>query len=112
MAMSHPFTLKLEKITCHATEDFVGSDDLVGVMGPDRFSIGAFKAGESRALDLERTIPRGVGTLEIFEGDVIGPDDALLSIDLTREMDTERVVASLVGDARYVINFLVASQAD
>ena len=46
--MSHPALLTLKTITCLATEDVIGSDDLTGVMGADHFRIGSFRAGDSR----------------------------------------------------------------
>lgn len=101
--------LQLNTVTCHATDDSVGSDELVGVMGPARFSIGRFADGESKNLGLQQIVPAGVGTLQIIEKEAVGSNDLLASIDLMKDIDTDRVHSIMQGRARYVINFKVTS---
>jgi hypothetical protein len=67
--------LLIETVTCIATEDLIGEDDLRGVLGLSRFSIGRFKDGDSRRVDIEQPIPDGVSTLQIFEKDSPDADD-------------------------------------
>jgi hypothetical protein len=104
-------SLKLGLVTCIATNDFTGADDLVGVLGADRFSIGEFEAGSSFDVGIERPIAPGVTELTILEADVI-EDDVLAAIDLTQDMDVDRVFSILTGAARYDVNFLVISEPD
>jgi hypothetical protein len=103
--------VKIQSVTCLATEDLTGSDDLVGVMGPARFAIGTFNDGDIRRVDIQQIVPRGVTTLDIFEGDAIDADDLLGTIDLTQDTDVDRVFSIVEGRARYVINFGVATES-
>jgi hypothetical protein len=110
--MAHPSFLSLKTITCLKTEDFTGSDELVGVLGNDRFSIGKFTAGTTRDVGIERIITPGVTELTIVEADALDPDDVLIAIDLTQDMDTDRVVGILNEGARYDVSFMVGSEPD
>ena len=105
--MADPSFLHIRHITCHETDDTIGSDDLYGVMGVDRFTIGSFSSGDSRRLDIQRNVPAGVSTLRIFEHDTIDSDDELGAIDLREGMDTERTVRVGQGSASYDITLLV-----
>lgn len=105
-------TVTLSRIQCLATQDATGDDDLIGVMGMDRFTIGKFRAGETREVGLERSVPEGVTTLQIFEGDDFDSDDFLTTLDLTQEMDTARIHSITEGDTRYVIHYGVLSQTE
>lgn len=109
--MPQPSLLKLGVVTCHATDDFIGPDDLVGVVGTGRFPIGQFEAGTSFDVGIEMPIAPGVTELTILEADVI-EDDVLATIDLTQDMDVDRVFGILTGDARYDVNFVVISGPD
>src|SRR5688572_28811678 len=109
--MSHPAKLTITTVTCHATDDVTGNDELVGVMGGQQFRIGEFNAGDVRTLNLDLVVPAGATTLQIFEEDV-DPNDLLATVDLERDMDGDRIVSILEGSARYVINFKVTSEPD
>lgn len=109
--MANPAFLKLNTVTCNATEDLIGSDDLVGVMGADRFKIGRFNDSESQQVSIERPIVAGVTTLRIIEED-LDPDDELGRIDLSQDLDQNRTVHLRHGRADYVFKFFVASQSD
>jgi hypothetical protein len=109
--MSRPSFLTLSTITCLETEDFTGSDDLVGVMGNDRFAFGRFAAQESYDIGVTRPIDEGVTELSIVEVDDIDPDDELITIDLTQDMDVDRVVGIMTGRARYDVAFKVTSES-
>src|SRR4051812_36114739 len=110
--MSHPSFLTLSTITCLATEDFTGSDDLVGIMVNDRFPIGRFAEQDSFDVGITRNIVQGVTELTIVEVNEFDPDDELITIDLTQDMDVDRVVGILTGRARYDVAFKVTSQPD
>jgi hypothetical protein len=106
--MSRPAFLEVTRFACHSTNDVTGSDDVVGVMGPRTFSIGAFTAGDERALSISLIVPQGVSTLRIVELDLSG-NDLIGTIDLTADMDTE-VTRNVQGDdANYDITFRVIS---
>ncbi|MGJ0510539.1 MAG: hypothetical protein ACR652_26130 [Methylocystis sp.] len=109
--MSHPAFLAIGIVTCNAQEDFTGSDELVGIKGDDQFEIGRFSTGETRDVHVNRPILPGVTELTIVEKDY-DPDDELIRIDLTQEMDTDRIVGVMVGRARYDIAFKVQSTSD
>ncbi len=108
--MSHPGLLILGNITCLATEDLTGTDDLVGILGNDRFEIGRFKEQDSFDVGIQRAIASGVTELRIVEADAIDSDDLLITIDLTQDMDVDRVVGILTGRARYDVNLKVVSE--
>ncbi|AFE07403.1 hypothetical protein COCOR_07220 [Corallococcus coralloides DSM 2259] len=108
----HPAYLFITKVVCNATDDTFGADDLYGILGNDTFPIGQFKAGDQKDLTVERPIPPGVNGLTIAESDFPGQNDVLDTIDLLQNMDVERVIGILVGDARYDITFRVISAAD
>lgn len=109
--MSHPSFLTIRRVACEATEDLIGSDDLAGVIGLDRFTIGRFNDGESANLDLRRAIAPGSTTLKILEEDFEG-DDTLTTIDLTQDMDVERQASIRFGRASYEVFFTVTSEPD
>ena len=89
--MSHPSFLELQTITCFKTDDLTGSDVIFGIMGDLRFEIGEFDSGMSRNVNLTLPIVQGVTKLTIMERDATGNDE-LIAIDLTQEMDVDRVV--------------------
>lgn len=113
VSMPTPALLLLKEITCLQTEDLTGSDELFGNLGNLKFNIGRFSDNETRTLNLQKNIPSGVTTLSIFESDLFDPDDLLGSIDLTVDMDTDRIVGLLEGRrGRYDITLFVTSQSD
>jgi hypothetical protein len=86
----------------------VGSDDLVGIMGNDRFPIGRFKENDSINVGIARPIVGGVTELIILND----PDDELIRVDLTKDMDVDRVVGILASRARYDVALKVTSEPD
>jgi hypothetical protein len=106
--MSHPFFLSLNTITCLATQNSTGSDDLVGIMGNDRFAIGRFKENDIINVGINRPIAPGVTELTILND----PDDTLIKVDLTNDMDVDRVVGILASRARYDAALKVTSEPD
>ena len=112
VVMAHPAFLSIGQITCITTEDSTGSDDLFGILGSDKFSIGSFDDGTSKNVGINRTIASGVTKLKIMEADLLDSDDTLITIDLTQQMDTDRVVAILAGRARYNVSLKVNSESD
>lgn len=110
--MSHPAYLIIGKVTCLATDDLTGNDQLVGVMGNDRFMIGEFNAGDSRDVGINRNVPVGVTELVVLETDAIDPDDELARIDLLTDMDVARTVGIVGDSARYDIELTVTGQSD
>jgi len=42
----------------------------------------------------------------------VDPDDVLISIDLTQDMDVDRIVGIMTGSARYNVSFKVTSEPD
>lgn len=108
----HPSFLMINRVVCNATEDTIGSDDLNAVIDGQSIPLGSFNAGDEVDLSIEMPIPEGVSTLKIVETDFPDPDDVLATIDLAQDMDVERVVGILEGDARYDIWFRVISGGD
>ena len=106
--MSRPAFITVKRFVCHSTSDFTGSDDVVGVMGPAKFTIGSFAAGDDVALDINNVVPVGARVLDIIETDVTG-DDAIGTISLTEDMDVE-VTRNVQGDdANYDFTLIVTS---
>jgi hypothetical protein len=110
--MAHPAFLQLNTVTCNSTEDLVGSDDIIGVMGADRFAIGSFSGPEQRQVNIVRPIVAGITTLRIIETDLIDPDDELGVIDLSQDLDQSRTVRLQSGSADYELQFSVQSEPD
>jgi hypothetical protein len=106
-----PSYLQITKITCLATEDDFGSDDLYGILGADAFSLGSYSANEIRTDVAEQVIPPGTTELTIAESDFPDPDDMLAQVDLTHDMDVDRTHGVMTGNARYTIEFRVVSEA-
>jgi hypothetical protein len=109
--VSRPSFLKIGRITCIATDDFTGTDDLAGFLGSDRFFIGKFAAGDSIDVGVEASIAPGLSELTIVEEDLTG-NNSLITIDLTQNMGVQRTVGVLTGDARYDISLVVISGPD
>jgi hypothetical protein len=107
--MSRPSLLRIGLVTCIATDDFTGTDDLAGFLGGERLFIGRFAAGSSFDVGVEVLIAPGVTELTIMEEDLTG-NTTLITIDLSQDMDVERIVGVLTGDARYDISFIVISE--
>ena len=105
-----PALLLITKVTCNATDDYTGSDDLVGLLGSYRFKIGSFRAGVTIEPMLEQPIPAGVTEFVVLESDLTG-DDELLRVDLGESTDIDRIVGVMGTDARYDICFRVTSQS-
>jgi len=110
--MSHPSYLTITKVECIATEDTFGADDLYGVLGSVTFALGSYSAGDVRTDFVDVVIPAGVAELAIYESDFPDSDDLLGSIDLTQDMDSDRIFGILTDGARYTIEFTVTSEAD
>lgn len=108
----HPTLLMINRIACEATDDGIGSDDLYAVIGGQSIALGSFSAGDRIDLGIEVSIPAGASRMTVMERDFPDPDDALATIDLSQDMDVERVVGILQGDARYDIWFRVISGGD
>lgn len=102
--------LRITKVSCIATEDTVGTDDLYVIIGPDSYSLGTYSAGSIRTDILDQVVPAGVTEATFAEKDFPDPDDVLGAIDLTQEMDVDRVLGIMEGSARYDISFLVVSE--
>jgi hypothetical protein len=109
--MPHPSTILITSIQCLKTDDFTGADELTAVIGADSFSLGTFSEGTDTPLGLNRMIAPGATELVIIEKDLTG-DDELARIDLTVDMDVERVFGVLGDRARYDIVFTVTSEPD
>ena len=107
-----PAYLHITRVTCLATEDEFGRDDLYGILGDETFSLGSYAADEQHAEFPERAIPVGVTEFTIAESDFPDPDDALGTIDLTQDMDVDRVFGIMTGNARYDVEFKVVSEAE
>ena len=107
-----PAYLYVTKISCLATEDEFGNDDLYGVLGNDTFSLGSYAANDVRTDFAERVIAPGVTQWVIAESDLVDPDDTLATIDLTQDMDVDRTHGIMTGSARYTIEFKVIGEAD
>jgi len=110
--MAHPAFLQLTTVVCNSTEDLIGSDDIVGMMGADRFTIGRFSGPERRDVNIARPIVAGVTSLRIIESDLIDPNDELGIIDLTQDLDQNRSVRIQSGKADYELQFVVQSEPD
>lgn len=108
-ALTQPAFLTIKTVACLKTEDSIGEDDLFGVIGIDRFVIGHFQDDTTQDVGINRAIPSGAVELTIVETDIVGPDDVLITIDLTQDMDVERIVGVLTGRARYNLTFQVTS---
>ncbi|MER9231606.1 hypothetical protein NKI56_05785 [Mesorhizobium sp. M0622] len=106
-----PYSLNISRIKCHSTNDYTGSDDLVGVMGPVRFPIGSFTPGNDYNLDINQVVPAGEFYLNIIETDLSG-DDEIGMIDLSAIMDFQTVKNVQGADASYDITILVQSVSD
>jgi hypothetical protein len=61
------------------------------MLGNTKFGIGRFSENQTRTLNLEKSIPPGETALSCFESDTVDPDDLLGSIDLTVDMDRDRI---------------------
>ncbi len=109
--MTRPAFLTIKRLICHSTNDLTGSDDVIGVMGPVRFPIGSFTAGNDFNLDVNQVVPAGEVLLRIVETDLTGDDDIGV-IDLTEVMDADRTRNVQGGDASYDITFHVQSVSD
>jgi hypothetical protein len=109
--MSRPAFLTIKHFVSNSTNDFTGSDDVVGVMGPLRFTIGSFAAGDDKQLDISQLVPVGESTRRIVETDLTGDDD-IGSIDLTVNMDVDKTANVQGQDANYDITYLVVSASD
>lgn len=107
-----PAYLYTSKITCLATEDAIGSDDLYGVLGDQTFSLGSYNVNDIQTGVTEQVIPVGVSELAICESDFPDPDDTLTIIDLTQDMDVDRTHGILTGAGRYTIEFIVISEPE
>lgn len=103
-----PFSVTIKHVKCFSTNDLTGSDDLVGVIGPVRFRIGSFAAGDEVSLDVGHVVPAGEVFLKIVEDDLTGDDDIGL-IDLTEVFDADRTRNIQGGGANYDITFFVES---
>src|SRR5215216_4294126 len=101
-----PYSLNISRIKCHSTNDYSGSDDLVGVMGAVRFPIGSFTPGNDYNLDIQQVVPAGELLLNIVETDALGDDDIGM-IDLSEIMDFQTVKNVQGADASYDITILV-----
>jgi hypothetical protein len=109
--MARPAFLTIKRFVCNATNDFTGSDDVVGVMGPARFTIGSFAAGDDIPLEINQVVPVGESALRIVETDLVGDDD-IGSIDLKVDMDVDTTANVQGQDANYDITYLVVSASD
>lgn len=110
--MAHPALIRIESVTCKATEDTVGRDDLYLVMGPHRVYLGPFHPLETRDFGIEKALGPSITSMKVYEHDLLDADDLMATIDLTSEMDTPRVEHFAYGTAAYMIAFYVASASD
>jgi hypothetical protein len=109
--MARPWHLTIKRLRCYSTNDYTGSDDLFGVMGPVRFPIGSFTAGNDYNLDISQVVPAGEFYLRIVEADPTGDDDIGV-IDLTEIMDFTTTKNVHGGDASYDITLFVESVSE
>jgi hypothetical protein len=109
--MSRPAFVTIKHVKCYSINDYTGSDDLFGVLGPVRFRIGSFAPGDEHSMDLTQIVPAGEFYLKIVEDDVTGDDD-IGYIDLTEVMDADYTRNVQGADANYDITFFVQSVAD
>jgi hypothetical protein len=110
--MARPGFIHIDSITCKTTDDLIGRDSLLAVIGPLRVPLGEFHARETRTVGIEKTLTAGSTTMEIYEQDLVDQDDLLASLDLTTDMDVQRLEHFATGDAAYMISFFVASTPD
>jgi hypothetical protein len=110
--MSHPAFVTIQSISCVQTDDLTGTDSLFGVLGAQQFTIGDFSAGQTQDLNITQIVPDGITTLTLMERDLITSDDRLGDIDLTAEMDQDRVVGIFGDRARYDVRLNVHSEPD
>lgn len=106
-----PFSVTISRVKCFSINDFTGSDDLVGEIGPVRFDIGSFTPGNDFNVDVNQVVPAGEFFLRILEKD-IGGDDEIGIIDLSAIMDFQTVVNVQGEDASYDLTLLVQSVSD
>jgi hypothetical protein len=106
-----PYSLNISRIKCHSINDYTGSDDLVGVMGPVRFPLGSFAPGNDYNLDINQIVPAGEFYLNVVETDLSGDDDIGM-IDLSAIMDFQTVKNVQSADASYDITILVQAVSD
>ena len=106
-----PFSVTIKRVKCFSTNDLTGSDDLAGVMGPVRFRIGSFQAGDEVGLNISQVVPAGEVFLKIIEEDVTGDDD-IGFLDLTEVFDADRKRNVQSGGGNYDITFFVESRED
>jgi hypothetical protein len=109
--MSRPAFLRIGKISCFATDDLVGFDTLVGRLGDEIFTIGEFSAGTNVDVGIEVPVPVGVTELTILESDILF-HSPLATVDLTTDMDVDRIIGILRDGARYDIGFQVVSASE
>ena len=107
-----PAYLYITKVTCLATDDEFGHDDLYGILGTETFSLGSYAADDQKTDFSAQAIPIGVTEFSIAESDFPDPDDLLGTIDLTQDMDVDRVFGIMTGSARYDIEFKVVSESE
>ncbi len=100
------YTLSQIRIACHAGEDFIGDDDLYGVIGGMRWSLGRYRAGDVKD---RPDIAFNSNEIEwkIYEKDEADPDDFLAVISLDVPDNTTRIAAFESGTAKYTIQFKV-----
>src|SRR6516164_3493370 len=104
--MAHPSFVTLSTITCLATKHLIGPDNLVAIVGGLRHPIGHFNEGEDpREVGLTLPIQNGVTEMTIVEA-----DDELITIDLTLDMDVDRVIGIMADRARYDVALKVTSE--
>lgn len=107
--MAQPQFLQLLDVTCISTEDMIREDSLYGVLGSSRFEVGQFNVGVSVTQFREQIVPEGVLALQIYEKDLMDPDDLIGTINLSRNMDVENAVTLRKGTAEYLIRYFVIS---
>ncbi|MBP1845888.1 hypothetical protein J2046_004162 [Rhizobium petrolearium] len=108
--MSRPAFLTIKHVKCYSINDYTGSDDLFGVMGPVRFRIGSFSPGDDRSVEINQIVPSGEFYLRIIEDDATG-DDELGLIDLSEVMDFDTTKNVQSEDANYDITYFVQSMS-
>ena len=110
--MSRPAFLTIKRVKCFSTTDPTGGDEIFGVMGPVRFNIGTFNAGDEIILpEVEHIVPAGEFFVTIKESDTFA-DDEIGVIDLTKAMDFDTTSNVQGAGGNYDITFFVASVSD
>ncbi|WP_377259613.1 hypothetical protein [Rhizobium puerariae] len=109
--MSRPAFVTIKRVKCYAINDYTGSDNLYGVIGPVRFRIGSFAPGDDYRLDITQVVPFGEFHLTIVEADVTG-DDEIGSVNLSDLMDFDTRKNVHGEDASYDITYFVESVSD